>query len=125
MNRFLTGIIVLVALLAAAACDRSKDEPASSHPSRTLLIYAVASNNLSTYLEKDVQEMIEAAPDVAGLGKDVRVLLYSVASKNATEATLTELTREGGGSYSFKTIKTYDRNRFSTDPERMRRFSQM
>lgn len=120
MNRFLSGIIVLVALLAAAACDRPEDEPASSQARRTLLIYAVASNNLSTYLEKDVQEMIEAAPDVAGLGKDVRVLLYSVASKTATEATLTELTREAGGSYSFKTIKTYDRDLFSTDPERMR-----
>lgn len=63
--------------------------------------------------------MIQAAPDVDGLGKDVRVLLYSVASQSATEATLAELSQDSYGNWDFVNIKSYDRDTFSTDPVRM------
>lgn len=107
-----------------SSCHKEKDEPdpgpAPVEASRTLLIYAVASNNLSSYLQKDIDEMIDAAPDVAGLGKNVHVVLYSVASKNATEATLAELLPNPDGSWGFQMLKSYDRNTFSTDPVRMK-----
>lgn len=105
-----------------SSCRKEKDEPAPApaEESRTLLIYAVASNNLSSYLQKDIDEMIEAAPEVEGLGKNVHVVLYSVAAKNATEATLAELLPNPDGSWEFKTMKSYDRETFSTDPVRMK-----
>lgn len=87
---------------------------------RTVLIYAVASNNLSSYLTDDKNEMIAAAPNVAGLGKDVRLLVYSVPSQNASEATLEELKAGDDGKWKFVAVKSYDRNTFSTDPVRMR-----
>lgn len=119
MNKYMTIILTVVTMLLFPSCDKEKNEPKPQEHSRTVLIYAVASNNLSSYLDKDMEEMIEAAPAVKGLGDNVRVLLYSVASKNASEATIAELSKNQDGSYEFKTLKSYDRETFSTDPKRM------
>ncbi len=120
MHKILSTLIAAALLLALPACDKKHNEPEPSPASRTVLIYAVASNNLSSYLTDDKNEMIQAAPDVEGLGKDVRVLLYSVASQSATEATLAELQQSAPGQWNFQPIKSYDRDVFSTDPVRMR-----
>lgn len=119
MNRNL-ALIFAILLVILSSCDK-KDEPKeSSKTQRTVLIYAVASNNLSSDLASDKNEMIEAAPNVTGLGNDVRVLLYSVPSQAATEATLAELKKDATGAWGFQPLKSYDRNTFSTDPARMR-----
>ncbi len=121
MNKFLSLLFAAFVLLTCPSCHKDKkDEPSSSKAKRTVLIYAVASNNLSSYLTDDKHEMIQAAPDVKGLGKDVRLLLYSVASQSATEATLSELVPDVLGEWKFTPVKSYDRNTFSTDPVRMR-----
>ena len=120
MNRFLTLLFAIPLLSVLASCGEKKDEPKPSAARRTVLIYAVASNNLAPDLVSDRNEMIQAAPDVAGLGSDVRVLLYSVPSQTATEATLAELSKDPAGVWTFQPLKSYDRNAFSTDPERMR-----
>ena len=121
MNRFLTLLIAISLIFILPSCGDKKDEPAQ-HPAarRTVLIFAVASNNLSSCLVDDKNEMILAAPGIDGLGKDVRVLLYSVASQTASEATLSELSSDAAGQWSFVQLKSYDRNTFSTDPLRMR-----
>lgn len=119
MNRFVLFLMVVFALLVFPSCDKERDMPKPKEASRTILIYAVASNNLSSYLDKDMEEMINAAPYVKGLGDNIHVLLYSVASKNATEATIAELLENKDGSWSFQNIKSYDRNTFSTDPKRL------
>ncbi len=119
MNRYVLILLTVLAILGCSSCHKNSDIPNTIDPTRTVLIYAVASNNLSTYLEKDIAEMIEAAPNVESLGENVRVLLYSVASKSASVATLDELLQNADGSWSFQTLKTYDRDTFSTDPERM------
>ena len=121
MNRILTLLIAISLVCVLPSCRDKNDEPKSpAATQRTVLIYAVASNNLSSDLAADKREMISAAPLVAGLEKDVRVLLYSVASQSATEATLAELKKDPAGEWSFHTLKSYDRNTFSTDPARMR-----
>ncbi|MBD5275968.1 MAG: hypothetical protein HDS37_07760 [Bacteroides sp.] len=120
MNRFLNLLFALSLIACLPSCGDKNDEPIAASTSRTLLIYAVASNNLSSDLVSDKNEMIKAAPDVAGLGRDVRVLLYSVPSTAATHATLSELKKDASGDWNFKEVKSYDRNTFSTDPVRMR-----
>lgn len=117
MNKFLSLLFAAVLLFAFPSCR--KDYPKDQKAKRTVLIYAVASNNLSSYLTDDKNEMLQAAPEVKGLGSNVRLLLYSVASQSATEATLMELSKDAYGQWDFVTIKTYDRETFSTDPERM------
>lgn len=118
MNRILTILFATCLFCLLPSCH--KNEPERAKIKRTLLIYAVASNNLSSYLGDDKNEMIQAAPNVDGLGKDVRVLLYSVPSQSAVEATLSELKKDSEGRWSFVTLKSYDRNTFSTDPVRMK-----
>lgn len=118
MNRFFIMLLAVAAVFGGASCHKN-DDPSMREAKRTLLIYAVASNNLSSYLDKDIEEMIDAAPSVSGLSKDVRVLMYSVASKSADEATVAELSRSANGRWDFKTLKTYDRDTFSTDPARI------
>lgn len=121
MNRILSLLFATAILFALPSCHKDKkDEPQPSKAKRTVLIYAVASNNLSSYLTADKNEMIQAASDVPGLGKDVRLLLYSVPSQAATEATLSELSKDASGRWDFHTLKSYDRDTFSTDPIRMR-----
>lgn len=119
MNRLLTLLFTVSLVFLLPSCTK-KDEPKASTAKRTVLIFAVASNNLASDLVSDKNEMIQAAPDVKGLGSDVRVLLYSVASQSVTEGTLAELKRDAAGAWKFETIKTYDRNTFSTDPARIR-----
>ncbi|MDE7418738.1 MAG: hypothetical protein K2N35_00845 [Muribaculaceae bacterium] len=120
MNRILTLLFATALLFALPSCHKDKnEEPKESKSKRTVLIYAVASNNLASFLIEDKNEMIQAAPNIEGLGKDIHVLLYSVASQSATEATLAELLPDDSGQWNFSTIKSYDRNTFSTDPERM------
>lgn len=106
-------------MLAVTSC-RQDELPKETAAKRTVLIYAVASNNLDSYLQKDINEMQQAAPDIHGLGKNVNVLLYSVDGKSAAEATLARLVETSGGNWGFQTLKSYDRNTFSTDPARMR-----
>lgn len=120
MNRFLHILAASLVMFALQSCHKDKVEPQPTDAKRTVLIYAVASNNLSTFLDKDKDEMIAAAPNIEGIGKNVHVLLYSVDSKNATEATISELQPTSSGGWEFQTLKTYDRETFSTDPKRMR-----
>ena len=121
MNRILTLLFAAAMLLALPACHKHSDEPDdNTKMKRTVLVYAVASNNLSSDLVADKNEMIEAATKIAGLGDNLRVLLYSVASQTAKEATLSELMLDNEGQWSFIPVKSYDRNTFSTDPKRIR-----
>lgn len=120
MNRFLTFLFAAALVAILPSCGDKNDEPKRSAAKRTILIYALGSNNLASDLVRDKNEMIKAAPAIAGLGRDVRVLLYSVASQTAEEATLEELSKTKSGEWGFQTLKAYDRNTFSTDPARMR-----
>lgn len=76
MNKIYLIIIFSVLFLLTGCRDDDPDKPKEEekHTERTVLIYAVASNNLSSYLVWDQNEMIEAAPSVEGLGGKVRVL---------------------------------------------------
>lgn len=112
-------LLITIVLLLGVSCHKDEPESEKAIPERTVLIYAVASNNLDSFLVSDIEEMIVAAPDVTGLGETVRVMLYSVASKYSAEATLSELKKNAIGEWDFETVKTYDRATFSTDPERM------
>lgn len=119
MNRLIYILLTSVIFLLLPSCGDDTPKPAKEK-SRTVLIYAVASNNLDSYLQKDIDEMIAVAPEMSGLGSSSRVLLYSVRSKSADEATLAELLPTPSGEWEFQDIKSYSRNTFSTDPARMR-----
>lgn len=115
----LTLLLAISLIAILPSCGEKNEEPKKSVAGRTVLIYAVASNNLASDLVSDKNEMIKVAPEVEGLGSDVRVLLYSVPSQSAVSATLAELSQDAAGTWRFQDLKTYDRNTFSTDPVRI------
>lgn len=121
------AVAALVCIVLLIGCSNSEpnsdpdpfpdwDKP-TQEVERTLLIYSVAANNLIDDLRKDTVEMVAAGPNIAGLGKTNRVLLYFAPRTGV--ATLSELTTASGKS-QFKVLKNYSKDMTSVDPARIR-----
>lgn len=136
-SRWLVPALSLFASALLPACS-SVEEPSvdtttrgddlkNTDLKRVVLIYAVASNNLSTDLRYDMQEIIDAAPSL-DLKKNAW-LIYAVGRKRFSgdpepEAALMRLVPASGAggtkTFRFDTVATYSRDIYSTDPRRMR-----
>lgn len=119
---FLLPLIIFLSCERYEPGEKSRTDPdplsiPMDSVKRTLLVYAVASNDLYSDWIDDCQEIMQGAQRISGIGKDVNIVLYSVVPDSAT-ATLSVIrpTRE---SCIIEEIKTYDRSIFSTDPERI------
>ena len=115
------------------ACHGDEPEPTPPDPSpitlpapmpkaeKVVLIYAVASNNLSNYLDDDKTEIKLGASDV-NLNK-TRLLIYSVQydyqKSERKTPTLSYLVKTSFG-YDYKVLKEYDKAVASTDVSRIR-----
>ncbi len=99
------------------------DDPTGKNLKRTILLYAVASNDLYGNLLDDKKEILKAAESMNLDG--LSMLVYEVIPKqNAGSAypdypVLRELTRKNG-KCEFEIIKEYDKSLYSTDPDRIR-----
>lgn len=115
-------IIASCGILTSCKEDDPKPDPGPVLPQhqskRTVLIYAVASNDLYYDWLNDRDEILQGAARIDGLGEDIQVAIYSVIPKEETP-TLSWLTKVDGD-WTFSDVKVYDRSRFSTDPERMK-----
>lgn len=121
LNKLLVAAAVPVALLAFSSCfdghepDYEDEDENVKHAKTSILIYAVASNNLYYNFLDDKEEMRKAASSINL--KEADVLIYAV-TPNANPQ-LSRLVDNHDGTYGFKVIKDYDRSQFSTDPERI------
>lgn len=124
--RVFLSFAILLCIPVLSGCSGDEPNPTPDKPGEvvypekyetTVLIYAVASNNLSYDLKNDMEEIYEGASQIEGLNDKVAVFLYSVLPNEKT-ATLSRLV-PGGDDYTFETIKEYDRNVYSTDPRRI------
>lgn len=102
-------------LVAATGCSDDLPDPSEVTGKRTVLVYAVAANNLSPYCESDKREMILAAGNIDMTS--MRLLVYQSYPRQDPE--LLELVSTPTGEYEFKKVKDYDRLTFSTDPARI------
>lgn len=117
MLRFLPGASMALCMACSlASCEKSEPvpDPEPSSFRTSILIYAVASNNLSYDFANDMAEVKEAAASI-DLSK-VDVWVYSLTPKN--DPTLARLKKEND-EYVFETVKDYDRLTYSTDPARI------
>lgn len=127
MRKIYLGIFaMLMSVMLLAGCSTDAPDPVlppgeNSAPDasgngriRTVLVYAIASNNLSSDFNSDRAEMIEGMKNVDL--KKYSLLLYRVL-KNGN-VTLSEVQDTGEG-FDFVTIKEYDNNVLSTDPRRI------
>lgn len=115
-NIFIAPLLFALAVIASA-CSHS-DEPApAKEPSRTVIVYMVANNNLGTrgYDRMDIEEM-QAAAVAGAIPKGSHLVVYHGARQK--QPVLKEVTAQG-----ITDLKTYPgdhRQGLSLTPERMR-----
>lgn len=96
--------------------------PGDKKLKRTVLLYAVASNDLYGNLLDDKKEILKAAETMNLDG--LSMLVYEVIPKQGESSSypdypvLRELTKKNG-KCEFEIIKEYDKSLYSTDPERI------
>ena len=109
-------LLPLVILPLLASCSSDESAPVPQEAAQTLLVYAVASNNLYPNFHADTTEMQAAARHI-----DIDrfpIMLYCVTPDGDPE--LKRMVKRPDGSCCFVTVRTYDRSIFSTDPRRMK-----
>lgn len=122
MKKFLKFLCLLTVIFIASgglgSCSGDEpsqpEKPSDSGDGRLILVYAVAANNLQSYLYLDKQEMMNAGPRL-DLDNN-KLLVYSVV--NNGDCILQEL-RKNDGKYEFATIAEFDSLPLSTSPERI------
>ena len=102
--------LVVAFSLVFTACG-SNDEPAPTTAARTVLVYQVANNELSTYATADIREMLNGSQN-GGIPENSHLLVYS---SNPDGITLSEI-KNG----TQTVLKTYPDNSLSVTSERMR-----
>lgn len=107
--------LILSCALTSCGDDTPPEPIQEEHIKSTVLLYAVASNNLYSNLIDDKEEMLAAAAqmDLSGL----RMLVYQITPYD--EPVLLELRKAKDGTTSFETVKGYSKDLYSTDPRRI------
>ncbi len=114
----LISSLLIVFISSSCKKDRNEPDPLPNGPlKKTVLLYAVASNNLNENILSDKSEILKAAESLNLEG--VSMLVYQVTLDHSVPPTLLELTKEKDGSPKFEILKEYDRKLYSTDPERL------
>lgn len=114
----LTIVLSLVITILFGGCSKNEDPiPEPKNKETSILLYAVASNNLSYYFQEDLSELKQ------GLKKcDLSVVdfyVYSISKSSDEVPTLSKAVRSNSGDIVFEVIKKYDRQLASTDKERI------
>lgn len=126
VNKFLLrfiGVTCSLFLLAfISSCGRNDEpEPTPDKPDilkSSVLLYAIASNNLASSLQSDINEILAVAPDLDLINNDIFVYYLT---HNQTPAMYKVESADIPGIYTLVKQKDYDRSQFSTDPKRINR----
>ncbi|MBD5231775.1 MAG: DoxX family membrane protein [Bacteroidales bacterium] len=106
---------VLLLSLGFTSCHHS-DEPSPLKRSKlTVLVYMVASNNLSTFSRLDLQEMIQGVENCSP--EELNLLVYCVSRTEAPK--LFQVRNNGNLPATQVTLKTYANDRTSLTEQRM------
>ena len=103
----------MLMLLGLTSCHDIKEEEEKHTYDRTVLVYAAADNNLASYLQGDIDEMLKGAADIP---RNSRLLAY-VDDYSLPRIISIEL--ENGEPIS-KTVKQYESEHNSGDTETLR-----
>ncbi len=134
-NKIVSCILMCLAAMSLVSCHHSNQEepenegigPDGTLPAplprakRTILIYAIASNSLSSNLDDDMNEILQGAAQVDL--DNYRLLIYKVQTdytteNNRTKPELVQLVKTSSG-YGYKTVAKYNSKYPSTLPERI------
>lgn len=103
-----------------SSCLTEEDEPGTSDGNqhgkhRVILLYAVAANNLETYLPMDLQEVLDVAPELNLTNN--KFLLYYVDKTG--RCYLKELAKNERGIFEFSLVREFPELPLSTTEERI------
>lgn len=113
--RFYATLASTILLLTAVSCSNDNEPTIKPDgPSRTILVYMVATNSLSDNVADDIEEMMQGMTAVEG--DDCHLLVYE-ANYNA-DPMLYEIT-SANGKASISPLKTYQTTTSSASVERM------
>lgn len=116
IKRLLSSVVIAGMAICLPSCgDNDGPDVRDGKLKRTVLLYAVASNDLYSNLIEDKNEMLSAAGKMDM--REVSMLVYEVTPNNSPR--LSEISRQGDGKYGFNVIKEYDKSSYSTDPRRI------
>ena len=115
-NKAATLLIIAILGFFISSCRNDEpDEPVPTEVSNSILIYAVASNNLYSSFLEDMKEIEEG---LAGVDfSKVDLIIYSVTPYQ--NGMLKRAVKDSEGNIIFKTLKEYDKSLYSTDPKRI------
>lgn len=111
LQRIILPCICLVLTIGCKSAD--EPEPAKPETSRTVLVYMVANNNLSTYAAQDFKEMLTGMAALPASAQG-RLLVYYAPASGTPE--LREVMRDG----SYTTLTSYTDGLSSVEEGRMR-----
>ena len=115
--KFPLAALAFSIMLSFTSCDKDSPEGPIQKDSikTTVLLYAVASNNLYSNLIEDKEEMLSAAREMDL--SNLRMLVYQITPYD--EPALLELKKSDDGEVAFETVKEYTKELYSTDPLRI------
>lgn len=114
---YLASIMLILLGLLTQACHKDEPKPDKKHIETSILLYAVASNNLSTSFNEDMKEMKQGLKG-ANLSS-VDYYVYYVRQGLNPGPTLVKAVKTNEGDVDFQEVRTYDRSLPSTDPKRI------
>ncbi len=115
---FLTYIFALLCTgFLFQSCHKDEPSPEQKHTDTSILLYAVASNNLSISFNEDLKEMKLGLKEV-DLDR-IDYYIYYVRNGLNPGPVLVKAVKNHEGEVDFQEIKAYDRETPSTDPKRI------
>jgi len=114
MKKWFIMTFVLLGLTACSSDDAGKDSPTppASTARRTVVVYMSGENNLSGYLDSDINEMKAGMKSVAA---DENLVLFIDRASTAEKPYIAKVTTDG----ELETLYTYDSDFHASDPEKM------
>ena len=117
LKKFIIVFLSLVFIVSFSNCKTNNDEPKNPKIDKckeSILIYMIGTNNLNSYMEKDIQEIYVAAQYLDL--EENKILIYEHGLDN--EPVLYQLIRENG-EIGKKIISSYIENVSSASKERL------
>lgn len=112
--KHLKSLLILTLSLIITSCSSDEPSPNGGSASRTVLVYMVASNSLSGYADRDINEMMDGIAEVEN--RNCHLLLYETTYDEYP--VLYEI-KNSNGKATKNVIKTYASDIRSTTVQRM------
>lgn len=109
MKRLHIYLIIYIAALGFASCRHHHDDAEPRQAVRTVIIYMMAENSMSRYLQTDIDEMVSAKAKVPD---SVNFIIYK---DDVSQPCIMQLTARDG----LHTLYTYPEDHLSTDSTEM------